>query len=278
MKKKLMNIVLALSLISVGFIGTDSFSYAKTQTVGWDVSYDGNKFTSTYDVSKASITSAMPGDTIDYSIVYKNTSDTAAVFYLNTDIINSLEEKSIGGGSSDATGGAYSYKLSYKINDKEQVIYDSETIGGDNTTVLGLKQAEGNAKDNEAVYFNVGQLAASESGTINISIALDGNSQDNSYMSKLATLDVKFGVEKVEKPADKVERSTSVNRVVYTTPGGVEVVTLEDPSVPLAIQNTGNPVTGDSLLPIVFCTVAMLIGIILVVTYMVLSKKQGEGA
>ena len=36
MKKKLMNIVLALSLISVGFIGTDSFSYAKTQNVGWE--------------------------------------------------------------------------------------------------------------------------------------------------------------------------------------------------------------------------------------------------
>ena len=280
MKKIIVNTVLALMLIAAGFAGLDTKAEAATQSIGWDVTYSGNGFSSNYDVSKSTITSVMPGDTIVFRVNYINGSKDASDFYLSTDIINSLEEKSIGGGESNAAGGAYSYKLGYTVKGVETIIYDSETIGGDTSVVAGLKQVQGQAGDGSGAYFNLGKLEAGESGTINIEIALDGNSQDNSYMAKLATLDVKFGAEKsVTEP--EVIKTTSVNKVtnnigsggqvVYTVPGGTEVVLIDEPVVPLA-----DPVTGDSILPLLICTVAMAFGIILVVMYFIIMKKQRE--
>ena len=282
MKKKILYTALALMLIATGFMGVKGKAEAATQSVGWDVTYNGSGFDSTYDVSKSTITSTMPGDTIVFKVNYYNATKDAAEFYLSTDIINSLEEKSIGGGSSNAAGGAYSYKLAYTINGTDTVIYDSETIGGDNDVVAGLKQVQGQAGDGSGAYFNIGKLASDPDkknpGTVTIEISLDGNSQDNSYMAKLATLDVRFGAEKVE---EETVKNTTVNKVtnhtgggskvVYTTPGGTQVVYIEEPATPLA-----NPITGDSLLPLVLCTAAMLTGIILIALYFIISKKQRE--
>lgn len=282
MKKKIVYTALALMLIATGFLGIKENAKAATQSVGWDVTYNGSGFSSTYDVSKTTITGTMPGDTIIFNVNYINGSNETTEFYLSTDIINSLEEKSVGGGSSNAAGGAYSYKLAYTINGATNVIYDSETVGGDDSVVAGLKQVQGQAGDGNGAYFNIGKLApasnGSNMGTVTIEIALDGNSQDNSYMATLATLDVRFGAQKVEEETVKnvtVEKVTNYtgggNKVVYTTPGGTQVVYIEEPTVPLA-----NPVTGDSLLPLVLCTLTMIAGILLIVLYFILSKKQRE--
>lgn len=270
MKKRIGSLFLALAITGVGIMLNTSLVNAATQTTGWTVTYDGGKFVSDYDISKSTITSAMPGDTISYEVNYKNASGTTSDFYVSTDVINSLEEKSIGGGQSNAAGGAYTYKLSYKVGNQETVIHDSETVGGDNNTVVGLKQAVGNIESGKVPYFNVGRLNNGQTGTIIITVKLDGNSQDNNYMEKLATLDLKFGAEKVPKPQNNVVTNTSVNHVVYTTPGGVQVVAIDEPKVP---QSGGNPVTGDSILPIIICTMAMVLGIILVVIYFRMEKK-----
>ena len=275
MKKRIGSLFLALAITGVGIMLNTSLVNAATQTTGWTVTYDGGKFVSDYDISKSTITSAMPGDTISYEVNYKNASGTTSDFYVSTDVINSLEEKSIGGGQSNAVGGAYTYKLSYKVGNQETVIHDSETVGGDNNTVVGLKQAVGNIESGKVPYFNVGRLNNGQTGTIIITVKLDGNSQDNNYMEKLATLDLKFGAEKVPKPQNNVVTNTSVNHVVYTTPGGVQVVAIDEPKVP---QSGGNPVTGDSILPIIICTMAMVLGIILVVIYFRMEKRQKGGA
>lgn len=270
--KKIIHLVLALTLSVAGLTGQMINADAKTQTASWNVTYDGSKLNSSYDVDKATITSVMPGDTITYSVSYINNSSEATDFYLSADIINSLEDKNADGTSaSGINGGAYSYKLSYTVDGVETSIYNSDTIGGDSEAIKGLNQAKTNLDNGKSLYFPVGTLKQGGSGTVNITIVLDGNSQDNDYMTKLASLDVKFGVEKaVTEPTTNVVNNTVTKSVVYTIPGGQQVVAIDEPRVPLA----GGPVTGDSLIPIIVCTSTLVIGIILIGWYFIICKKQ----
>ncbi|MBE5911508.1 hypothetical protein [Pseudobutyrivibrio sp.] len=272
MKKKILNMVLALALTMAGLMGTGFSSSASTQTTGWDVTYDGKGITSSYDVSKSTITSVMPGDTVIFNVDYKNTSDKSADFYLSTDIINSLEEKNIDGSAANISGGAYSYELSYTLNGTTTIIYNSETLGGDNTTVLGLNQIQGTLKNGEGTYFDVGIVPAGGMGTVKIEIALDGNSQDNSYMEKLASLDVRFGVENVEPATTNTVTENKSRTVVYEVPGGTEVILIDEGVVP----TSANPQTGDSPLPIIICSAMMLLGIGLILWYFLLTKNKRE--
>ena len=61
MKKKYMNIVLALTLVAAGFIGLKTEALADTlDPVTWTVTYDGSdSFVSTYDAETAKVTGAM---------------------------------------------------------------------------------------------------------------------------------------------------------------------------------------------------------------------------
>lgn len=269
MNKKIVNIILALAIVAAGFMGVTNKALAFTQTKGWTVTYNDEGLTSDYDVDKATITSVMPGDTIVYEVDYKNDTKNDTDFYINTKVINSLEESLTEDDTTAAKGGAYSYKLSYELNGATTVIYDSETIGGDNETVVGLKQIQSELEDNQGAYFSVGRLSNNQAGKVKLEISLDGNSQDNGYMAKLATLDLAFGVKEAPKPTTQVVKNTSVNKVVYVKDGKTEVVLIDDPVVPLA----GNPVTGDSILPIIICSISMALGLLLVVWYFAIMKK-----
>ena len=274
MNRKILNLALGMLIVVASLIFIKSEALAKTHSTEWNVSYDGKEFTSDYNVSKSTITSVMPGDTIEFSVGYKNDSDKTTDFYVNTDIINSLEDKSINGEGSNAAGGGYSFKMDYVVDGNSVTIFNNETIGGDNATVAGLRQIQGSLDDNSNTYFAVGQLIPEASGTIKINIKLDGNSQDNLYMSKLATLDVKFGAEQISGTTTSESSDTSVNKVVYVTPGGTEVIVIEESAVPLAVT----PLTGDSILPIVVCSISMIIGILFVIIYFVLVRRQREEA
>ncbi len=270
--KKLIHLVLALIISVAGLTGLMINAQAKAQSASWDVTYDGNKLSSSYDVSKSTITSVMPGDTITYLVGYKNASSQAADFYLGTDIINSLEDKNADGtDASNISGGAYSYKISYTVDGTKTAIYNSEVLGGDNTTVKGLNQAKNTIQSGQALYFPVGTIKPGGQGQIEIEIVLDGNSQDNNYMTKLASLDVRFGVEKTTVPtATNVVNNTVTKSVVYTVPGGKQVVAIDEPVVPL----DGGPVTGDSLIPIIVCAASLLLGILLIGLYFIISMRQ----
>ncbi len=269
--KKTVNIVLALLLTVGGLMTTNTNVLAATQTTGWDVSFDGTKLSSNYDLSKATVTSVMPGDTIIYDVSYKNDAGTAADFFLSTEVITSLEEGA-GGEESGAYGGAYAYKLSYDIGAGPVVIYDSETIGGEGADVLGLKQIQGTLDNDEKTFFSIGTLEAGKQGQILVEIQLDGNSQDNSYMEKLATLDIVFGAEKVSQPTPNIVKNTSVNRVVQVLDGGTQVVVIDDDEVPLA----GGPQTGDSILPLLICSAAMSFGLLLIGWYLIVLRNKKE--
>ncbi|SDB34673.1 hypothetical protein SAMN02910298_01691 [Pseudobutyrivibrio sp. YE44] len=271
MKKRIMNLVLALALTAIGLTGQITVAQAEEIPTA---TFKGSDFNSNFDhftTDQQTIPNIMPGDTVTFQAKYVNDSGAAANFYLNTDVISSLEEKSADNSSStEAKGGGYTFKLTQG----SKVLYDSNMLGGDDK---GLHQFE-NEGD---TYFSLGQLANGGSGIVNLEITLDGNSQDNSYMYKLATLEIRFAAEKL--PGNKpptVINNVETNRVVYRVPGGSQVVAIDDPSTPLAVSsvrnNPNNPNTGDSMIPLMICSAGLLIGIIFIAMYFVISKKQRE--
>ena len=93
--------------------------------------------------------------------------------------IKTLEE------ASNASNGAYSFKLLYN-NDP---IYESDTVGGDgNSGFTEISNATGD-------WFWLGYIDSGQSGDVQIQMALDGETQDNSYMSTVGKLSVSFAVE-----------------------------------------------------------------------------------
>ncbi|MCR5415246.1 MAG: hypothetical protein K6E79_00435 [Pseudobutyrivibrio sp.] len=267
MNKKRLNIVLALAVGVVGLMGLSETADAKTQETGWTINFDGSTVSSGTTTDKGTIVSAMPGDTIQYNVTYTNSSTISADFYLDTEVINSLENKNADGTDANISGeGAYSYSIKYTIDGATTTIYDSESVGAIETSEI--------TENNKSSYFGIGNLAAGNSGLITVEVVLDGNSQDNDYMAKLATLELKLGVEKDVIPENKtntVTTSGNVKKVVYTVPGGTEVVLIDDPIVPL-----DGPQTGDSIIPILISSVALLIGILLVIWYFRLTRKEKE--
>ncbi len=281
MKKKLLNLVLALTLVVAGTTGikadvnateADGLSYS------WDVTYTGKSFSSTYDSEAAKLKNAMPGDTITYSAKYINGTSESVDFYMNADVLKSLEETSSG------QGGAYTFK----ITNNDSVIFDSETVGGDVETAVGLNQVSGR----QGAYFTLGSVDAGKNGVVKVSITLDPNSQTNDYMAATANLAIKFGAEatttaqKSKKITKNITKTNTVTKyvpnvvkksiaknVVKTLDNGTEVVAIDDADVPLAGDN---PRTGDSIVPIVVCGIMFAVGIGLIAWYIVITKRKDK--
>ncbi len=284
MKKKYMNIVLALTLVAAGFIGLKTEALADTlDPVTWTVTYDGSdSFVSTYDAETAKVTGAMPGDTITYEVTYKNASTEAANFYMDANVVKTLEE------GNDATGGAYTYRI---LSDKSTTpLFDSETVGGDNEDVQGLMQVNGN----EDAYFDLGTLAVGDSGKVTVIIVLDGNTQSNSYMGALGQLNILFAAEPESNDNEGIvitktitKTNTVFNQIVNhskqkvskkverTLPNGTQIVVIEDEDTPLFGEN---PLTGDSIVPLVFCGITLLLGLFLIFMYFRMTRNNKEVA
>lgn len=279
MKKVYLNMVLALTVLVAGFGLNNIKADAATQGLEWTVQYNGGDNFSTLgkDAAKTTIENAMPGDTLQYVVTYANSADSGVTsnFYLNAEVISSLEDNKMDGANTtkNAAGGAYAFSVVYDCKGEKETIYDSETVGGDSVVSAGLNQTkQGNA------YVQVGTLAPGESGVVTITIALDGNSQDNSYMEKIAKMNVQFAVQDVNDPGfkdDRIEKSSTVEKhVVYKIPGGKEIIYIDDDTlVPLS---GGNPRTGDSILPLVFCGIALLIGLALIMWYFRMTRDEKE--
>ena len=169
MKKTYLHIALALAVTAASFVGMTEEAFAKTEDVEWNVTYTGKGstgFESDYtDDIKKQISNAMPGDTLVYTANYKNASDKTMDFFLSADVLSSLEDDKNG---KAAVGGAYSYIVTYDSGSGEQIIYDSETVGGDNDVQKGLNQVKnGNA------FVSVGTLESNQTGRVKLEVKLD---------------------------------------------------------------------------------------------------------
>ncbi len=270
MKKRHLNIVLALMVVIAGFTGFSKEALAETEELTWTVTYTGSDITSTYDSSKSTIENTLPGDTIQYTVTYTNATSEAATFYVSSDVVKTLEEA-----KDNAQGGAYSYII-YKNGDKDNPIFESDTVGGDNEEVIGLTQVA----SGEGAYFSLGSVNAGGSGTVTIAVTLDGNSQSNSYMSTLAELNIQFGAEptadtNLDTTVVESVKKSIVKKIVTVLDDGTEVVIIEDDEIPLS-SATGAPQTGDSILPLVICFIALLVGVLLILWYFKMTKDAGR--
>ncbi|SDH95496.1 conserved repeat domain-containing protein [Pseudobutyrivibrio sp. 49] len=283
MKIKYLNIVLALSLAVAGLMTPVLNVEAKNHpAVEWTVTFDSNeKLGSDYSTSALEaakrILKVMPGDTVTYQATYKNASNASADFYLATDIVDSLED------GKDASGGAYTFQLYYTQGGNTTYLYNDDTVGGE-SDVVGLHQVkelnQTSLGNDEKTYYKLGTLSNGGDGTVFLKITLDGNSQDSLYMDAVANIDLVFGAEKTPttppeiKTVTKYVTNTKTNRVVSKVPGGSEIVVIRDPSMPLAGGGSGNPRTGDEILPVIACTVGLVLGILIILCYFSMEMKQ----
>ena len=162
-------------------------------------SYDGGTFSyngSSISNSKAAatidqaISNLEPGDSMTFTFTYKNDSDASTEWYLENQVVRTLEAQ---GG----VNGGYTYEL--VNNGKKEgrvVIFSSKAVAGQSSenpdkTDQGLKSATNATGD----WLYIDTLAAGQSGTTTLTVALDGESQANSYQNTNGQLRIAYGVE-----------------------------------------------------------------------------------
>lgn len=169
--------------------------FAAPYTESGTVEFNGKELTEDFQPGLKKITDSIePGDSAEITVTLINNGSDDTDWYMSSKIIDSFEQ------TSQASKGAYSYLLTY--GDEE--IYKSRTVGGDGS-VKGLGDVE-MLEDS----FYLGTLKAGETATVKLSIGLDGETLDNSYMDAEASLEMGFAVTDTAHPKT-IHRTVTVN-------------------------------------------------------------------
>lgn len=174
----------------------------------WSVVFNGEKLEENYPSSVELADNMQPGDSLTQVIHLKNNGSAAANWYITNEVLESLEDNSA------ASGGAYTYVLAYNDGTGTRDLYNSSAVGGDGSD-LGLGGATQGLED----YVMLGELPAGSSGTVSLTIGLDGMSQINSYQNTNASVRVNFAVEEVRDAANTtIVRSVKTGDWMKTMP------------------------------------------------------------
>ncbi|MBQ3757184.1 MAG: hypothetical protein II873_08715 [Oscillospiraceae bacterium] len=195
MKKKLF----AMFLMALLMITLTATAFAETipGASGWYVEFNSKqKMESNFssgDIADA-LSNVQPGDETTVTVTIRNTSGVTVDWYMLNNIIQTLEE------SNGAKNGGYTYILTYSPSSGSALeLYNSNKVGGGgqagytNPTDDGLKEIEDALKD----YMFLERMDSGNSGVVTLYVALDGESQDNSYQNAEADLQLRFAVEVV---------------------------------------------------------------------------------
>ncbi len=167
-----------------------------------------------------------PGDQAHISVKLTNQNPSTTDWYMTNKVLYSLEDRSKNSGTA---GGAYTYRLVYTSpKGTQRVLYDSETVGGDDKSPAGegLKEATDALKD----YFYLDELTKGKAGKIDLTVALDGETQGNDYQDTLADLQMNFAVELSDEngTSTTTSTSTSTTSTTSTSTRGTVVKTGDD--------------------------------------------------
>ena len=206
MKKKIL--CLAMTVIMAAGVHTTAFAKDYQGANGWQVNFTGGKMESNFKSSDVTdeLANIQPGDSIELKVQLKNSDSTDTDWYMTNEVIQTLEDA-----QSSAEGGAYEYKLTYVGSDNaEKVLYDSTTVGGEGVSKAGegLKQIDSSTQE----YFYLGRLASNNTGTVHLTVGVEGETQGNGYQLTLAKLRMNFAVEKVS-----AGKTITKNKIVKTT-------------------------------------------------------------
>lgn len=132
-----------------------------------------------------------PGDTANFKITVLNSSGKTIDWYMQNSVIKSLED------SSAASGGAYSYILTYTTSaGTGRELYNSNTVGGENSDTSGAGEGLKEINSTELKdWIYLEQMATGRSGVVNLQVSLEGESQGNNYQDTMADLRMKFAAE-----------------------------------------------------------------------------------
>ena len=195
MKKKL----LALLLMALLMFTLTATAYAETipGASGWEVTFNSKEEMESNFSSGAIadiLSNVQPGDETTITVTVRNTSGKTVDWYMLNNIIQTLEE------SNGAQNGGYTYILTYVTSSgSTRELYNSNKVGGGgqagytNPAGDGLKEIDDALKE----YMFLERMDTGKSGVVTLYVALDGESQDNSYQNAEADLQLRFAVEVV---------------------------------------------------------------------------------
>lgn len=151
-----------------------------------------------------------PGDSVTLTVKLANASADSINWYISNEVINALEE-------SGASGSAYGYKLIYNGPGETRTLYDSDTVGGDDSA--GLFEATEGLDE----LFYLDTMKSGETGTVQLTVTLDGETEGNEYFNSLARLQMNFAAEpqadtatETTTPGATPKPSTSTGKIVQT--------------------------------------------------------------
>ncbi len=196
MKKKWMGWLLACSMI-LGNAATVCAEDYKGDP-GWAVNFTGSNMESNFNTSDINdaIYNLQPGDSIDISVALKNTAEKETDWWMTNKVLQSLEDS-----QKVAASGGYSYVLTYRpFQGEAETLYSSDTVGGERTGETGAGEGLHQATESLSEYFYLDTLKAGEQGMISLRVALDGETQGNTYQDTLANLTLNFAVEERRTP------------------------------------------------------------------------------
>ena len=220
MKKRIFSLLLVIGLIAS--LSITAFA----ENFDGSVEFDGEKMTSDFtsaDMSKAAA-DILPGGSMTYTIKISNADSVDVDFWMSNEIISSFEDNSV------ANGGAYAYSLTYTASDgSETSIYNSETVGGEKDDASDPEGLH-DVTDALAELFYLETLAPEASGTVTLTVSLDGETQGNSYQDTLAELQLVFAAEETaanpDTPRKTVKTGDETNFVPYLIAAGASGLIL----------------------------------------------------
>ena len=183
MKKRLLSLAAALLLMASLMAPCAGADYNNPDyTDAGTVTFDGKTMTglgATVNIDS----NFQPGDDLKITITLNNACDTASDWYMSNEVMKPFEDAL-------AQDGSYTYRLDYSGPDGARTLFSSDGIGGSSTislqdTTFGLKN-----------YFYLGKLPAYNTATVTLYVAIDGETQNNSYFNTLARVNMRFAVEK----------------------------------------------------------------------------------
>ena len=192
-------LLLALATILV----TSQAVLAETQNVdGGEFVFNGSSITNADGYTADPGTRLEPGDTltITYTYTNKDKESDKTEWYLSNRILETLEEGA-------AAGGGYSYTLVNHGKDTGDVtLFSSDAVGGQDKSIdEGLLQVnDAITGDGDEKFFHIDTLSYGESGTTQIIVKLEGESQPNSYFDKIGELGVAYAVEKIAPEGETI--------------------------------------------------------------------------
>ena len=201
-----------------------------------------------------------PGDSALFTVEIKNSYESETDWYMTNKVLKSLEDA-----SNTATGGAYSYMLTYTGPKGNKItLYNSDEVGGESY----LKDLEGLHEATSALtdFFYLDTLSKGEVGMVSLYVKLDGETQGNDYQDTLAQIQMNFAVEIVPKGGDyeRVERREEryIEKRIIITEEDEYVINDEDvattDSIPVLTVKTG-----DDTIIIPLIVIAGILGVLL---------------